>query len=171
MDIGNRKDALKEELADILQRSRFVDNQKQKRDAAVDRLTRAEALAVAAMLDELLNWIPTLRVETARQATATAISVTASVTGDDVVSASGQVCVSGDLLTTEFDRLEMADYVLLDDFTGDAKPIDTRERLVEGLFEAFTQSYRRRYEFVLTDAALRDKVLLTEMVFDAAAGG
>ena len=101
-----------------------------------------------------------------RQATATAVSISASVTGEDIVSASGLVAVSGDLLTTEFDQLTAADYVLLDDFTGDAEPIDSRERLVESLFEAFTQSYRRRYEFVLTDAALRQKVLLNEAAFD-----
>ena len=166
MDIGDKKDALKDELSGILQRSRFVDNQKQAQSDAVDRLTRAEALAVAATLDELLGWIPSLRVETARQATATAVSISASVTGEDIVSASGLVAVSGDLLTTEFDQLTAADYVLLDDFTGDAEPIDSRERLVESLFEAFTQSYRRRYEFVLTDAALRQKVLLNEAAFD-----
>ncbi|MGC6534866.1 MAG: hypothetical protein ACON4V_04905 [Parvibaculales bacterium] len=166
MDIGDKKQALKEELSGILERSRYVENQKQARDDAVDRLTRAEALAVAATLDEMLNWIPSLRVETNRQAAATAVSVTASVTGEDSVSASGLVTIAGDLLTTEFEALEAADYVLLDDFTGDARPIDSRERLVEGLFDAFTQSYRRRYEFVLTDPSLRDKVLLTETAFD-----
>lgn len=166
MDIGDKKNALKDELSGILERSRFVDNQKQAQSDAVDRLTRAEALAVAATLNELLGWIPSLRVETARQATATAVSVSASVTGEDIVSASGLVSVGGDLLTTEFEHLSEADYVLLDDFTGDARPIDSRERLVEGLFDAFTQSYRRRYEFVLTDTALRQKVLLNEAVFE-----
>lgn len=166
MDIGDRKQALKNELSGILERSRYIENQRQARDDAVDRLTRAEALAVAATLDEMLNWIPSLRVETNRQAAATAIAITASVTGEDSVSASGLVSISGDLLTTEFEALEAADYVLLDDFTGDAKPIDSRERLVEGLFDSFTQSYRRRYEFVLSDTAARDKVLLTETVFD-----
>ena len=166
MDFGEKKEALKGALAEMLNRSRFSENQKQARDAAVDRVTRAEALAVAAMLDELLNWIPSLRVETKRQVTATAITITASVTGEDSVSASGLVSIGGDLLTTEFDLLDAADYVLLDDFTGDAKPIDSRERLVEALFDAFTQSYRRRYEFVLTDPTLRPKVLLTETAFD-----
>ena len=86
MDIGDKKQALKDELSAILERSRYIENQRQARNAAVDRLTRAEALAVAATLDEMLNWIPSLRVETNRQAAATAIAITASITGEDSIS-------------------------------------------------------------------------------------
>ena len=106
MDILKLKQDLKDELADILERSQFVEKQKQAREAAVDRLTRAEAIAIAATLHELLGWLPSVKVETSKQSAATAVSVSASVTGDDVIS------------------------------------------------------YRRRYEFALTGAGLRSKVLL-----------
>ena len=82
MDISKLKQSLREDLADILERSRFVERQKQARSDAVHRLTRAEAIAIAANLHELLGWIPELSVETATQTTATAVNVTATVTGD-----------------------------------------------------------------------------------------
>ncbi|MBT7641632.1 MAG: hypothetical protein HN715_01380 [Rhodobiaceae bacterium] len=160
MDILKLKQDLKDELADILERSQFVEKQKQAREAAVDRLTRAEAIAIAATLHELLGWLPSVKVETSKQSAATAVSVSASVTGDDVISTSGLVVLSDDLMTTEFEVLTQAEYVLLDDFTGDAQKVETREALVRAIFDAFTSSYRRRYEFALTEAGLRSKVLL-----------
>ena len=160
MDILKLKQDLKDELADILERSQFVEKQKQARESAVDRLTRAEAIAIAATLHELLGWLPSVKVETSEQSAATAVSVSASVTGDDVISTSGLVVLSDDLMTTEFEVLTQAEYVLLDDFTGDAQKVETREALVRAIFDAFTSSYRRRYEFALTEAGLRSKVLL-----------
>ena len=166
MDISKLKQGLREDLADILERSRFVERQKQARGAAVHRLTRAEAIAIAANLHELLGWIPALSVETATQTTATAINVTATVTGDETISITGLVAVPGELLTANFDELEHPSYLLLDDFSGDSRPIESREALSLALFEEFTRSYRERYEFVLTDPVLREKALLKAGHFD-----
>ena len=162
MDILKLKQGLQDELADILERSQFVEKQKQARAVAVDRLTRAEAIAIAATLHELLGWLPSAQVETSQQSAATAVSVSASVTGDDVITTTGLVILSNDLLTTEFEILTQADYVLLDDFTGDAQKRENREALVQAIFDAFTSSYRRRYEFALTEVGLRSKVLLDD---------
>ena len=166
MDISRLKRGLREELADILERSRFVERQKKARSDAVHRLTRAEAIAIAANLHELLGWIPELSVETATQTTATAVNVTATVTGDETISITGLVAVPGDLLTANFDELAHPSYLLLDEFSGDSQPIESREALSLALFEEFTRNYRERYEFVLTDPVLRAKALLTAGHFD-----
>jgi hypothetical protein len=166
VEFSKLKNDLRQELVDILDRAQFVEKQTQARDAAVDRLTRAEAIAMAANLHDLLGWIPGLKVETARQTAATAVSVSASVTGDDVVSATGVVRLHGDLMTTEFEALEDVDYALLDDFSGDATAFDNREALTKGIFKRFARNYSRRFEFALTDKKLRDKVLLSADVFE-----
>ena len=166
MDISKLKQGLREDLADILERSRFVERQKQARSDAVQRLTRAEAIAIAANLHELLGWIPELSVETATQTTATAVNVTATVTGDETISITGLVAVPGDLLTADFDELAHPSYLLLDEFSGDSRPIESREALSLALFEGFTRNYRERYEFVLTDPVLREKALLKADHFD-----
>jgi hypothetical protein len=167
VDISKLKQSFREDLADILERSRFVARQKQARSDAVDRLTRAEAIAIAANLHDLLGWIPELSVETATQTKATAVTVTATVTGQETVSISGLVAVPGDLLTAEFEAIEHPSYLLLDEFSGDSRPIESREALSMSLFEGFTRSYRERYESVLTDPVLREKVLLKAAHFDA----
>ena len=84
-------------------------------------------------------------METATQTTATAINVTATVTGDESISITGLVAVPGELLTANFDELEHPSYLLLDDFSGDSRPIESREALSLALFEEFTRSYRERY--------------------------
>lgn len=167
MDISKLKQGLREDLADILERSRFVERQKQARSDAVHRLTRSEAIAIAANLHELLGWIPELSVETATQTTATAVNVTATVTGDETISITGLVAVPGDLLTANFDDLAHPSYLLLDEFSGDSQPIESREALSLALFEGFTRNYRERYEFVLTDHVLREKALLKADHFDS----
>ncbi|MGB2564516.1 MAG: hypothetical protein ACPIGE_06745, partial [Parvibaculales bacterium] len=86
--------------------------------------------------------------------------VKATVTGDETISITGLVAVPGDLLTANFDELEHPSYLLLDEFSGDSRPIESREALSLALFEGFTKSYRERYEFVLTDPVLREKALL-----------
>jgi hypothetical protein len=75
--------------------------------------------------------------------------------------------VPGDLLTAEFEAIEHPSYLLLDEFSGDSRPIESREALSMSLFEGFTRSYRERYESVLTDPVLREKVLLKAAHFDA----
>lgn len=162
MDVSKLRAELKGELAEILARSRFADRQKLARDAAVTRLTRAEAIAIAATLHDLLGWMPSVQVETVQQEAATAIAVSATVTGDEKIHVTGLVLIKGDLLTTDFDTMERPDYVLLDDFSGESKPIDSRETLAQAIFDSFTGSYRRRYEFAMTDFALRKKALLSE---------
>ena len=166
MDISKLKQGLIEDLADVLERSRFVERQKQARGDAVHRLTRAEAIAIAANLHELLGWIPELSVQTATQTTATAVNVTATVTGDETISITGLVAVPSDLLTANFDELAHPTYLLLDEFSGDSRPIESREALSLALFEGFTRNYRERYEFVLTDPVLREKALLKAYHFD-----
>ena len=166
MDISKLKQGLREDLADILERSRFVERQKQARTNAVHRLTRAEAIAIAANLHELLGWIPELAVDTATQTMATAINVAATVTGSENISITGLVAVPGDLLTADYDLVEHPSYLLLDEFSGDSRPIESREALSLALFEGFTRSYRERYEFVLTDPVLREKALLKAAHFD-----
>lgn len=170
MDFSELKQKLAEDLSDILQRAQFIEKQTEARDAAVDRLTRAEAIAMAANLHDLLGWIPEISVETARQTAATAVSVNASVTGDDVVMATGIVRLHGELLTTDFEALENVDYALLDDFSGDVTIFDTREALTKGLFDRFARNYARRFEFALADMQLRDKVLLDADVFSQFGG-
>ena len=162
MDIPKLKQELKDDLATLLARSRLFDRQKEALQRAVARLTRAEAIAIAATLHDLLGWMPTVKVETAQQEAATAIAVSASVTGDEKINVTGLVAVTGDLLTTDFEALDKPDYVLLDDFSGETRPIDTREALTSAIFESFAASYRRRYEFALTDFNLRKRALLTE---------
>ncbi|HAT08531.1 MAG TPA: hypothetical protein DCS39_04675 [Rhodobiaceae bacterium] len=166
MDISKLKQGLREDLADILERSKFVERQKKTRSDAVHRLTRAEAIAIAANLYELLGWIPNLSVETTTQTTATAVNVTATVTGDETISITGLVAVPGDLLTANFDELAHPSYLLFDEFSGDSRPIESREALTFALFEGFTRNYRERYEFVLTDPVLRKKALLKAQHFD-----
>lgn len=165
MDFAKLKDSLRDDLSAILERSQFIEKQTEARDAAVDRLTRAEAIAMAANLHDLLAWIPEIKVETARQTAATAVSVSASVTGDDAVTATGIVRLHGDLLTTEFEHLDEVDYALLDDFSGDVTIFETREALTQGIFERFARNYARRFEFALSDKQLREKVLLDETAF------
>lgn len=160
MDIPKLKQYLKGELADIWQRSRYIETQKQARIDAVDRLTRAEAIAIAANLHELLGWLPRLKVNTVTQTAATAISVAGTVTGDEIVSITGLVCVPSDLLNTDYNAIEAPDYVLFDDFSGDTKPIDGRESLSLAMFQSFTSAFRERLEFALTDPNLRERVLL-----------
>ena len=104
-------------------------------------------------------------METARQTAATAISISASITGDDTVTATGVVRLHGDLLTTEFETLDEIDYALLDDFSGDATVFDSRETLTRALFERFAANYARRFEFALADKQSRDRVLLNEDIF------
>jgi hypothetical protein len=84
LDILKLKQGLQDELADILERSQFVEKQKQARAVAVDRLTRAEAIAIAATLHELLGWLPSAQVETSQQSAATAVSVSHHRLGDFV---------------------------------------------------------------------------------------
>ena len=165
MDFAKLKDSLRDDLSAILERSQFIEKQTEARDAAVDRLTRAEAIAMAANLHDLLAWIPEIKVETARQTAATAVSVSASVTGDDAVTATGIVRLHGDLLTTEFEHLDEVDYALLDDFSGDAIVYESRETLTRALFERFAANYARRFEFALADKQSRDRVLLNADVF------
>ena len=160
VDIPKLKQGLREDLSDILERSRFVERQKLAQSNAMHRLTRAEAIAIAANLHELLGWIPELCVETTGQTKATAINITATVTGAETISITGFVAVPGDLLSADFDALEHPTYVLLDEFSGDSRPIESREALSLALFEGFTRSYRERYEFVLTDPVLREKAIL-----------
>ncbi len=160
MDIPKLKHHLKGELADIWERSRFIEVQKKARMAAVDRLTRAEAIAIAANLHELLGWLPRIKVETVTQTAASAISVIGTVTGDEVVSITGLVAIPGDLLSTDYENLEVADYMLFDDFSGDTRPIDGRESLSLAMFQSFTSAFRERLEFALTDPNLRERVLL-----------
>ena len=170
MDILKLKQGLREDLANILERSRFVERQKTARSEAVRRVTHAEAIAIAANLHELLGWIPELSVETASQTTATAVNVMATVTGDETVSVTGLVAVPGDLLTANFDELQHPSYLLLDEFSGDSRPIESREALSLALFEGFTRNYRERYEFVLTDPMLREKALLKLAKFNVKTG-
>lgn len=160
MDIPKLKQHLKVELADIWERSRFIEAQKQARIDAVDRLTRAEAIAIAANLHELLGWLPQLKVETVTQTAATAISVVGTITGDEAVSITGLVAVPGDLLSTDYQTLEVANFMLFDDFSGDSRPIDGREALSLAMFQSFTSAFRERLEFSLTDPNLRERVLL-----------
>lgn len=160
MDIPKLKQSLKGELAGIWERSRFIETQKQARINAVDRLTRAEAIAIAANLHELLGWLPKLKVETVTQTSATAISVIGTVTGDEIVSITGLVAVPGDLLSADYDNMDCADYMLFDDFSGDSRPIDGRESLSLAMFQSFTSAFRERLEFALTDPNLRERVLL-----------
>lgn len=170
MALSKLKKELREDLSAILERSQFVEKQAEAREAAVDRLTRAEAIAMAANLHDLLGWIPEIRVETARRTAATAVSVSASITGEDTVSATGLVRLHGDLMTTEFETLKNVDYALLDDFSGDATAFDDREALTKAIFQRFARNYSRRYEFALADTKLRDKVLLSADVFEALVG-
>lgn len=165
MEFQKLKRNLRDNLSAILERAQFVEKQTEARDAAVDRLTRAEAIAMAASLHDLLGWIPEIRVETARQTAATAVSITASITGDDSVTATGVVRLHGDLLTTEFETLDEIDYALLDDFSGDATVYESREMLTRALFERFAANYARRFEFALADKQSRDRVLLNADVF------
>ena len=165
MDFSKLKKTLRDDLSAIYERAQFIEKQTAARDAAVDRLTRAEAIATAASLHDLLGWIPEIQVETARQTAATAISISASITGDDTVTATGVVRLHGDLLTTEFETLDEIDYALLDDFSGDATVFDSRETLTRALFERFAANYARRFEFALADKQSRDRVLLNEGVF------
>ncbi len=160
MDIPKLKQRFKDNLANLRKRSHFVEEQKAARAAAFDRLIRAEAISVAATLHELLSWLPGLKVETAYQSAAVAVSVTAPVTGEDYVSVSGLVALEGDFLTTDYDALNTSNYALLDGFTGDIHPIASREALVQAVFGAFSQSYLQRYKFALSDPKLRDHVLL-----------
>lgn len=160
MDIPKLKQHLKGELAGVWERSRFIEKQKQARLDAVDRLTRAEAIAIAANMHELLGWLPGLKVETVTQTAATAISVIGTVTGDETVSVTGLVAVPGELLSTEYADIETPDYMLFDDFSGDTRPIDSRETLSLAMFQTFTSAFRERLEFSLTDQNLRDRVLL-----------
>lgn len=166
MEFNELKKTLRDDLSAIYERSQFIEKQIEARDNAVDRLTRAETIAMAANLHDLLGWIPDIKVETARQTAATAVSVTASVTGDDAVTATGIVRLHGDLMTTEFETLEEVDYALLDDFSGDVTLFDTREGLTKAIFDRFARNYARRFEFALADKQLRDKVLLDAAVFD-----
>lgn len=165
MEFSKLKKTLRDDLSAIYERAQFIEKQTAARDAAVDRLTRAEAIATAANLHDLLGWIPEIRVETARQTAATAISISASITGDDTVTATGVVRLHGDLLTTDFETLNDIDYALLDDFSGDAKVYDSRETLTQALFERFAANYARRFEFALADKQSRDRVLLNEDIF------
>lgn len=160
MDIPSLKQHLKGELAGIWERSRFIEKQKQARVDAVDRLTRAEAIAIAANLHELLGWLPRLKVDTVGQTSATAVNVSGTVTGDELVSVTGLVAVPGELLSTDYENMEAPDYMLFDDFSGDTRPIDSRESLSLALFQSFTSAFRERLEFALTDPTLRERVLL-----------
>lgn len=166
MEFSKLKKSLRDDLSAIYERAQFIDKQTEARDAAVNRLTRAEAIATAANLHDLLGWIPEIKVETARQTAATAISITASITGDDTVTATGVVRLHGDLLTTEFETLEQIDFALLDDFSGDATVYESREALTRALFERFAANYARRFEFALADKQSRDRVLLNNDVFE-----
>lgn len=165
MELGKLKKALREDLSAIYERSQFIEKQIEAREAAVDRLTRAAAISLAANLHDLVGWIPNIKVETARQTAATAVSVTASVTGDDAVTATGIVRLHGDLKTTDFETLDEVEYALLDDFSGDVTLFETREELTKAIFERFARNYARRFEFALSDKQLRDKVLLNDSVF------
>ncbi|NBR79576.1 MAG: hypothetical protein EBT71_06005, partial [Alphaproteobacteria bacterium] len=53
VDIGSLKQRFKNDLSQIRSRSLLVEAQKASRSRAVDRLTRAEAIAIAANLHEL----------------------------------------------------------------------------------------------------------------------
>lgn len=166
LEFQKLKKNLRDDLSAILERAQFIEKQTEARDAAVDRLTRAEAIAMAANLHDLLGWIPEIEVETARQTAATAVSISASITGDDSVTATGVVRLHGDLLTTDFEALDEIDYALLDDFSGDATVYESRETLTRALFERFAANYARRFEFALADKQSRDKVLLNATVFE-----
>ena len=86
----------------------------------VHRLTRAKQLPLRPICTNCLAGSPELSVETATQTTATAVNVTATVTGDETISITGLVAVPGDLLTANFDELAHPSYLLLDEFSGDS---------------------------------------------------
>ena len=166
MDISKLNQGRRADLPDLFARSRLLERPPPAHTPAVHRLTRAEAIAIAANLHELLGWIPKLAVDTATQTMATAINVAATVTGSETISITGLVAVQGDLLTADDDAVEHPSYLLLDEFSGDSRPIESREALSLALVEEFTRSYRERYEFVLTDPVLREKALLKAAHFD-----
>ena len=56
MDFSKLKKTLRDDLSAIYERAQFIEKQTAARDAAVDRLTRAEAIATAASLHDLLGW-------------------------------------------------------------------------------------------------------------------
>ena len=76
------------------------------------------------------------------------------------------MAVPGELLTADYDAIDHPSYLLLYEFSGESRPIKSREALSLALFEGFTRSYRERYEFVLTDPVLREKALLKANHFD-----
>lgn len=167
MDIGSLKQRFKNDLSQIRSRSLLVEAQKASRSRAVDRLTRAEAIATAANLHELLDWLPGVTVDTATRANGTAITVTAAVTQSKYVSAAGLVFLEGELLSTDFDRLKKPVYARLDDFTGDAYRMETRDRLVEAIFTHFRDAYLRNFEVAISDSQESEDLLYgTEGGFD-----
>jgi hypothetical protein len=59
------------------------------------------------------------------------------------ISITGLVAVQGDLLTADYDLVEHPSYFLLDEFSGDSRPIESREALSLALFEGFTAQLSR----------------------------
>ncbi|MGB0342480.1 MAG: hypothetical protein ACPGGG_03500 [Parvibaculales bacterium] len=159
VDIGSLKQRFQNDLSQIRSRSLLVEAQKASRLRAVDRLTRAEAIAIAANLHELLDWLPGQHVDTAKRDNGTAITVTAAVTPSKYVSAAGLVFLEGELLSTDFDRLKKPVYARLDDFTGDAYRMDSRDMLVEAIFTHFRNAYLRNFEAAMTEGGDREDLL------------
>jgi hypothetical protein len=159
VDIGSLKQRFKNDLSQIRSRSLLVEAQKASRSRAVDRLTRAEAIAIAANLHELLDWLPGQQVDTAKRDNGTAITVTAAVTKNKYVSAAGLVFLEGELLSTDFDRLKKPVYARLDDFTGEAYRMDSRDRLVEAIFLHFRDAYLRNFEAAMADGGDSEDLL------------